>query len=381
VGGDQGRLPNESRLLDILRLSIKQVPANKYAIGVVGIVAAAMLSILLAGGKWQPAVAGGVVIFGGMVLLRVFSASRSRGTEGHSQPLQTQALTWLIIVAFAVVLSLFIAKLYLTLFPAPDAAEPSVEVTSPLAEASINDVSYVVEGVSQHVRTGDRIWIALQSVKTGKYYVHFNHTQLASDGRWNASHVLLSVAQLDEDDFNLIALVVTPTAANFLRDYLENPHRDPALGELPAGAKPKCILRVKVAHPLQGYSGGLLLAEDTPSHIPTEVDQYVPVIFLWGQPASDEELWLVVHSESSNLFFPQPCVRTANSLPKLSCPIEVGAAADFGAQVQILVVQADQGAQRALTDYIVRIDRAGLRELPPDARILRTFTLRRKKAN
>jgi len=383
VGKDQGGLPREPGLLDILRQSVRQVPANKYAFGVLGIVATALISILLAGGRWQPAVAGGVVVLAGMFLLRVFAESHGRGTKSHSQPVHTQALTWFIIVAFAVVLSFFIAKLYVILFPGIDAAEPTVEITSPSAEATINEASYVVQGISRHVRASDRVWIALQSVKTGKYYLHFNHTQLVTDGRWSSSHVMLSVAHLDEEDFEMIALVVSPPAASQLRDYLRNPLRSP-LDELPTGASPACTIRVKIAHPLRGYEGEVRLAEDTglpEGNTVAEIDQYVPVTFSWEQPSSGQELWVVVFSQSPQLYLPQACVRTETSPAILPCTLEVGAAADFGTKFKILIVEADKGAQRVLTDYIGRIERAGLTELPSDTRVLRTFTVQRKNAN
>jgi len=44
-------------------------------------------------------------------------------------------------------------------------------------------------------------------------------------------------------------------------------------------------------------------------------------------------------------------------------------------------VEADKGAQRVLTDYIGRIERAGLADLPSDTRVLRTFAVQRKKTN
>jgi hypothetical protein len=112
--------------LNILKLSIKQVPANKYAFGVVGVVAAAAISIILVGGKWQAAIAGGVVMLAGMAVLRVFSAGVSRRSRQPDQPLSTQALTWFCIVAFAVVLSLFIGKLYVTLFPSKEIKRSTV---------------------------------------------------------------------------------------------------------------------------------------------------------------------------------------------------------------------------------------------------------------
>jgi hypothetical protein len=108
-----------SGALDILKQSIKHVPANKYAFGVVGIVAAASISTFLAGGQWQAAVAGGVVMLGGMVVLRVFSAGGSGGPEQPDPHPAAQVLTWFCIATFAVVLSLFVGKLYLVLFPPP----------------------------------------------------------------------------------------------------------------------------------------------------------------------------------------------------------------------------------------------------------------------
>lgn len=104
--------------LDILKQSIKLVPANKYAFGVLGVVAAALVSIKLTGGNWLAALVGGVVMVAGMVILRVFATSGVRSSKQAHPPAQTaQVLTWVCIVAFAVVLSMLIGKLYIYLFP------------------------------------------------------------------------------------------------------------------------------------------------------------------------------------------------------------------------------------------------------------------------
>jgi hypothetical protein len=120
AGIPNGREPSGDGIsgpLNILKQSIKHVPANKYAFGVVGIVAAASVSIILVGGKWQAAIAGGVVMLAGMVVLRVFSGSGGGDSRQPDPSPAAQALTWLCIVAFAVVLGLFVSKLYVALFP------------------------------------------------------------------------------------------------------------------------------------------------------------------------------------------------------------------------------------------------------------------------
>jgi hypothetical protein len=294
--------------------------------------------------------------------------------QGHLSRIALARTRKLLIAVLSIPLAVILA-LYLS-------AEPEVKIT-PVPTMPINDASFVAQGTSRHVWFGKSIWIALRSIKSGKYYLHFNHTQLALDGHWSTSHAVLSVAQVDEEDFELIALVVDRRTASVLRDYLRNPLRSP-LNELPAGANPACAVRVKIAHPLQGYTGGIRLAENIPGsdgNIPAEVDQYVPVIFAGEQPASDQELWVVVYSDSPRIYFPQPCVKTATYAQDQPCKIEVGAASDFGVEFQILIVQADRGAQSVLNDYIGRVDRAGVPGLPPDTRILRSFTVHRKKAN
>lgn len=193
--------------------------------------------------------------------------------------------------------------------------------------------------------------------------------------------MLLSVAQIsDEYEFDLVALVVTPDAARSLRDYLHNPRRAP-LDELPAGANPADTIPIRIVRPLVGCSitfrltrNGKLPQLDT--H--TDVDQYMPVTFAWDQPPPNLELWVVVYSDSLHTYFPQACIKDAGSPQELPCIIEIGGAADFGVEFKIMVVQADEGAQRTLSQYIGRIDRAGLVQLPVGTQVLRADTVRRK---
>jgi len=103
--------------LSILNASIKRIPANKYALGVVGVVAAAALCIRLAGGEWLVAIAGGVAMLVGMVVLRVFASPGSPGAVGNSPSYQAAVLVWTCLFAFVCVLSLLVGKFYFVLFP------------------------------------------------------------------------------------------------------------------------------------------------------------------------------------------------------------------------------------------------------------------------
>ena len=87
--------------LRILQTSIKVVPANQYAFGVVGVVAAAAVAILLSGGNWMAAVAGGVTVLAGMVVLRIFAGTQVAKTK-QPQSLQTLFLGWICLLAFAI---------------------------------------------------------------------------------------------------------------------------------------------------------------------------------------------------------------------------------------------------------------------------------------
>jgi hypothetical protein len=103
--------------LDILKQSIKQVPANKYAFGVVGIVAAVAVSTGLVRGSWQTALAGGTAMLIAMVLLRIFALGEADVISSAKASRSTQVLTWLSLLTFAVVVVLLLGKLYMILFP------------------------------------------------------------------------------------------------------------------------------------------------------------------------------------------------------------------------------------------------------------------------
>ena len=106
--------------LNILKQSIRQVPANKYALGVVGLVAAVSISIGLVRGNWQAAVAGGTAMLVAMVVLRIFAVEQKLADRAPRTPLTAQVLTWLSLSAFAVVLVLLVSKFYTVLFPSSD---------------------------------------------------------------------------------------------------------------------------------------------------------------------------------------------------------------------------------------------------------------------
>jgi hypothetical protein len=131
--------PSVSGLRTILNESVRKVPFNVYAWGVVGIVAAAALCIILAGGNWLSAVAGGTGVFVGMVVLRIISppsATPARAPREHST--QAIVLTWICLMAFAIVLALFIGKLFFVLFPGPGvpATKTVAETLGPITLAA-----------------------------------------------------------------------------------------------------------------------------------------------------------------------------------------------------------------------------------------------------
>jgi hypothetical protein len=103
--------------ITLLKDSVQSVPANVYAVGVVGVVAAAMISITLAAGNWLVALGGGVTVLAGMVVLRIFAKPTESSRRLHQRSTEAVVLTWLCLAAFMVVLSLLVGKLTFILFP------------------------------------------------------------------------------------------------------------------------------------------------------------------------------------------------------------------------------------------------------------------------
>lgn len=141
LSGSTDGHPSVSSLLAILKASIKQLPANVYALGVVGIVAAATIATILAGGKWFVAVVSGVIMFAGMVILRIFAGSHTPETAPRKSA-QAQFLTWICLLAFTMVLVFLVARFFFMLFP------QSSSQTSPAAEKQ-NATTPTTESVSQ----------------------------------------------------------------------------------------------------------------------------------------------------------------------------------------------------------------------------------------
>ena len=104
--------------LEMLRESIQAVPANAYALGVVGIVAAAAISLMLTGGNWVVSLAGGIAAFAGMVVLRIFAQSETLTRKKTPKaPVDALFLTWTCLIGFTAVLGMLIGRLYFELFP------------------------------------------------------------------------------------------------------------------------------------------------------------------------------------------------------------------------------------------------------------------------
>jgi hypothetical protein len=111
--------------ISLLKASISRVPANKYALGVVGVVAAAALCIRVIGGNWLVAIGGGTATFIGMLLLRVFA----RPIPGSRVSLQATVLSWVAILAFVVVVSILLGALYRHVYPPAPVDDSLVPVT------------------------------------------------------------------------------------------------------------------------------------------------------------------------------------------------------------------------------------------------------------
>jgi hypothetical protein len=101
------------------------------------------------------------------------------------------------------------------------------------------------------------------------------------------------------------------------------------------------------------------------------------IVLVWDGLAQDKEAWVTVYSEDSRTYFPQRCIKTATSARELSCTIEIGKANDSGT-FQVLVIEADQGAQRELSRYIGQLDRSGISQLPNGTDISYTTTVLRR---
>lgn len=93
----------------------RRIPAMKYGIGLVGVVAVVALCLVLTLGRWQYAVFGGAVVIAGMVILRIYAAWQPKVTRMDiSGP--AKALIWTIVVLFVLLLSLLLAWFARSLF-------------------------------------------------------------------------------------------------------------------------------------------------------------------------------------------------------------------------------------------------------------------------
>ena len=108
------------------------------------------------------------------------------------------------------------------------------------------------------------------------------------------------------------------------------------------------------------------------------VQQHQPLIFEWDNLPQHKEAWLAVYSNALHRYFPQSCIKTAAAPRELSCIIEIGGEADAGERFEIVVIEADEGAQRDLSRYLSQVDRSGLDQVPNGAEVLYTITVVRR---
>jgi hypothetical protein len=125
--------------LPLLKQSIKHVPANKYAFGVVGLVAAAAISFRLMG-DYVAAILGGVAIFTGAVVLRIFAETTPKTTRARSS-WASRVLVWFCLGMFIVVTVLGVIRLYVALFrPSATPSATSLGTATPAINATLPGV-------------------------------------------------------------------------------------------------------------------------------------------------------------------------------------------------------------------------------------------------
>jgi hypothetical protein len=112
-------------------------------------------------------------------------------------------------------------------------ASEIVEILYPEAQNAVG-WHVTVGGISKGLRGSWYIGVAAYS--DGVYFVHYDHTLVASDGSWCSPHVIVGTEGDYDKNFTIIALLMTDEARNELRDYLRNPLRGPLMS-LPKQAK------------------------------------------------------------------------------------------------------------------------------------------------
>jgi nucleoside phosphorylase len=97
--------------------AVRRVPTLKYAIGVVGLVAAAVISAALAFGHWQYALFGAIAVFGGMLLVRIYAASQPEHIR-FNPSFAFHVVLWTCVIAFVLLVVMGLIRLGLNLFAA-----------------------------------------------------------------------------------------------------------------------------------------------------------------------------------------------------------------------------------------------------------------------
>lgn len=107
--------PDEKGATKWLLLAISRIPTLVYALGVVGLVAAAAISTAFFIGYWQYALLGGVAVFAGMVLVRVYAANKPKAATVDVSHAFT-VLVWTCVTAFILMVAIGIAGFAKMLF-------------------------------------------------------------------------------------------------------------------------------------------------------------------------------------------------------------------------------------------------------------------------
>jgi len=116
----------------------RRIPALKYAIGVVGLIAAAAISIGFFLGHWEYALFGGIAVICGMFLVRLYVAYQPANVKINPS-IPIQVVLWAIVLAFVAWIAMGTIWMGLKLFAKnePDISNPKKKEDDPYVQAKI----------------------------------------------------------------------------------------------------------------------------------------------------------------------------------------------------------------------------------------------------
>lgn len=124
----------------------------------------------------------------------------------------------------------------------PPESTPPVRIISPSSGSPVAE-NVVIKGTSQGLDKRHKIWIAVISLSTARFYPQNGPVSVRPDGQWTSLPTYIGIRGDDRKDveaiFDIVALVVTKEAHSSLSEYLAGSNKTGrflGLGELPEGA-------------------------------------------------------------------------------------------------------------------------------------------------